>query len=285
MRTAFHFAAATVLLAAIGTLTMSLPARADDKVPKELLQFVHDAKLRGVEDGRIREQAISLGWAAGVVDEAIAQATGGKRAESAASADAKPASSTQLLPSTAPPVAGAGQGATIAEMPGNRGAPDDYQIGSGDTLQISVWKELDVSVPSVVVRPDGKITVPLIKDVEVGGLTTRQAESLITEGLSKFYSDPNVTVVIAAINSKKVYIIGSVRKEGPLPYTYGMTVMQALSEAGGLTDYARRKKIYVLRTAGGREYRLDFNYDEVVRGERMEQNVLLLPGDTVVIPH
>lgn len=161
---------------------------------------------------------------------------------------------------------------------------DDYQIGSGDTLQISVWKELDVSVPSVVVRPDGRITVPLIKEVEVGGLTPRQAEKVITEKLSKFITDPNVTVVVAAINSKKIYVIGGARKEGPLPYTYGMTVMQALSEAGGLTDYAKRKRIYILRTENGREYRLDFNYDQVVKGQGMEQNILLLAGDTVVIP-
>jgi polysaccharide export outer membrane protein len=94
-----------------------------------------------------------------------------------------------------------------------------------------------------------------------------------------------VTVVIATISSKKIYVIGGVRKEGPLPYTYGMTVMQALSEAGGLNEYAKPKKIYILRTESGKEYRLNFNYDEVVKGERMEQNILLLPSDTLVIPH
>jgi polysaccharide export outer membrane protein len=158
-------------------------------------------------------------------------------------------------------------------------------IGSGDTVQVSVWKEPEVSVPSAVVRPDGRITVPLIKEVEVAGLTQRQAEDLIAAGLGKFISDPNVTVVIATIASKKVYVVGAVRKEGTLPYTYGMTVMQALSEAGGLNDYAKRKKIYILRTEAGKEYRLDFNYDEVVKGERMEQNIVLLPNDTLVIPH
>src|SRR5581483_8139735 len=143
---------------------------------------------------------------------------------------------------------------------------DDYQIGPGDTLQISVWKEPDVTVPSVVVRPDGRITVPLIKEVAVAGMTPRQAEKVITAGLSAYVRDANVTVVVSQINSKRVYVIGAVRKEGTLPYTYGMTVMQALSEAGGLTDYAKRKKIYVLRSELGRDYRLDFNYDEVVRG-------------------
>jgi polysaccharide export outer membrane protein len=110
-------------------------------------------------------------------------------------------------------------------------------------------------------------------------------EQTITGRLAKFIEDANVTVVVATISSKKIYIIGAARKEGPLPYTYGMSVMQALSEAGGVTEYAKRRKIYILRTENGREYRLDFNYDDVVKGQSMEQNVLLLPGDTVVIPH
>jgi len=93
-----------------------------------------------------------------------------------------------------------------------------------------------------------------------------------------------VTVVVTLPTSKKVYLVGAVRKEGTLAYTYGMTVMQALSEAGGLNDYAKKTKIYILRTESGREYRLEFNYKEVVRGERMEQNIVLLPGDTVVVP-
>jgi polysaccharide export outer membrane protein len=161
---------------------------------------------------------------------------------------------------------------------------DDYLIGAGDTLQVSVWKEPDVTIPTVIVRPDGMITVPLIKEIAIAGLTPRQAENIITEKLSKFLNTPNVTVVVTASNSKKVYVIGAVRKEGPLPYTYRMTVMQALSEAGGLNEYAKRRKVYILRSENGREYRLDFNYEEVLRGERMEQNIVLLPGDTVIIP-
>jgi polysaccharide export outer membrane protein len=165
------------------------------------------------------------------------------------------------------------------------GGPDEYLIGSGDVLQISVWKEPDVSVPSVTVRSGGMITVPLIKDVSVEGLTPRQVEKVIANELKDFINSPNVTVVVAASNSKKVYVIGAVKKEGPLQYTYRLTVMQALSEAGGLTDYAKRKKIYIIRSESGKDYRLDFNYDEVVKGERMEQNIQLQPGDTLVIPH
>jgi polysaccharide biosynthesis/export protein len=168
---------------------------------------------------------------------------------------------------------------------GNRGVPDDYVIGSGDVLHIAVWKEPDVTVPTVVVRPDGRIAIPLIKDVEVAGLTPLQAEKLITDLLSKYINTPNVTVVVTTINSKKVYVLGGVKKEGPLPYTYRMSVMQALSEAGGLTEYAKRKKIYVLRTENGKDYRLPFDYDAVIKGEKMEQNIQLLAGDTVVVPH
>jgi polysaccharide biosynthesis/export protein len=227
--------------------------------PKELLLYVRDAQRRGLEDAKIRQQAQVAGWSAAVVDKAMGHEPAVKTASARTAAAPEP-------------------GAKVY-------AADDYQIGPGDTLQISVWKEPDVTVPSVVVRPDGKITVPLIKEVEVAGLTPRQVEVVITDGLAKFITDPNVTVVLAAINSKRIYVIGAVRKEGTLAYNYGMTVMQALSEAGGLTDYARRRKIYILRSENGREYRLDFNYEEVVRGERVEQNVVLLPGDTVVIPH
>ena len=242
--------------------------------PNELLQYIRNAKQQGLTEARIRQQARAIGWSAAAVDEAMAfEATTAKA----------PEGTTKATETTNPDAA---REETLRGQPSPAGtAPDDYQIGAGDTLQISVWKEPDVSVPSVVVRPDGRITVPLIKEVAVAGLTPREAERVITESLSKFITDANVTVVVAAINSKKIYVIGAVRKEGPLPYTSGLTVMQALSEAGGLTDYAKRKRMYVLRTENGREYRLDFNYDEAVKGERMEQNIFLLPGDTVIIPH
>ena len=134
-------------------------------------------------------------------------------------------------------------------------------------------------------RPDGKIAMPLLKEVEVVGLTPSQVERVITDRLSRLINGADVTVVVTTINSKKVYVVGAARREGPLPYTYRMSVMQAISEAGGLNDYAKRKKIYILRTENGKDYRLPFNYDEVIRGEKMDQNIQLLPGDTLVIPH
>ena len=104
--------------------------------------------------------------------------------------------------------------------------------------------------------------------------------------LSKQIRAADVTVIVSGINSKKVFFVGGgVKKEGPIPYTYRMTIMQGLSEAGGLTDYAKRKKIYVLRNENGRQYKLAFDYDAVLRGEHMELNLPLLPGDTIVVPN
>jgi len=167
----------------------------------------------------------------------------------------------------------------------NRSVSYDYKIGGGDVLQINVWKEPDASVASVVVRPDGMISLPLVKDVSVLGLTPKQAEVTIANELGRFITDADVTVVVAEINSNKVYLVGALKKEGPVAYTYRMSVMQAISEGGGLTDYAKRKKIYVLRTENGQQMRLPFNYDAVIKGEHMEMNIALLPDDTVVVPH
>jgi len=309
---------AAVVFLVWGMAAILPAAQADQAPPKELVQYVHAARLRGVSEAKIKKQAVAIGWSGAEVDEAIAYDKSGKPLpESPAAPPTLVTSKEMVLPAGnslgeagAPPIVSPGKSvATPADlapagtptpapatssMPSGtptvptsaalRSASDDYLIGSGDTLQISVWKEVEVSVPSVVVRPDGKITMPLIKEVGVGGLSPRQAEAVITEGLRKFITDPNVTVVVASTPSKKIYLVGAVKKEAPVPYTYGMTVLQALSEAGGLTDYAKRRKIYILRTENGREYRLDFNYEEVVRGQNMGQNLILLPGDTVVIP-
>jgi len=188
-----------------------------------------------------------------------------------------------LTSEAALPAEGAAASRELARV--NREVLYDYKIGAGDVLQVNVWKEPDASVPSVVVRPDGMISIPLLKDIAVLGLTPKQAEVTITKALGRFITDANVTVVVAAINSKKVYLVGALKKEGPLAYSYRMSVMQAISEGGGLTDYAKRKKIYVLRNENGRQSRLPFNYDAVIKGEHMEMNIALLPDDTVVVPH
>ena len=191
----------------------------------------------------------------------------------------------RVVPFSASAQEGTPSNSTSSSHPNvSQGVPYDYQIGAGDQLRIEVWKEPDAS-SSVVVRPDGKISMPLLKEVQVVGLTPTQAEKVITQGLSKTITDPDVTVIVSGLNSKKIYAIGGVKKEGPIPYTYRMSIMQAISEAGGLTDYAKRKKIYVLRTENGVETKLQFNYDAALKGEHMEQNVAMLPGDTLVVPH
>jgi len=303
IRMALRFtSAAAVVLLSIGSQVGTSQA-AEPALPKELVQYIRQAKGQGVAESKIKKQAEAVGWPSSLVDAALVSAKDNNAAApdtaavsakfeppAAAPAELQPVAPAPLAINAGTPAANAAAtpagGAPVATSAGaGQLVPDDYQIGAGDTLQISVWKEAEVSVPSATVRPDGRITVPLIKEVAVAGLTPRQAEKVITDGLSKFITDANVTVVVTAMHSKKVFVIGAARKEGPLAYTYGMSVMQALSEAGGLTDYARRKKIYVLRTENGRQYRMDFNYDEVIRGERMEQNIVLLPDDTVVIPH
>ena len=151
-------------------------------------------------------------------------------------------------------------------------------------MEINVWNEPDASVRSAVVRPDGKISMPSLKEVDVVGLTPVQLEKMITDGLSKIINSPDVTIVVTETNSKKIYVKGKVNKEGPIPYTYRMTIMQALTEAGGITDHAKKSKIYVLRNETGREFRFQFDYNAVLRGEKMELNIPLEPGDVIVVP-
>src|SRR5262249_3029777 len=168
--------------------------------------------------------------------------------------------------------------------PAGRGVADDYKIGAGDGLHIGVFHEPDASVHSVVVRTADRFSLPLLKEVSVVGLTPPELEAKITEGLSKFLPAPDVNVVVTGINSKKIYIIGAVRREGTLSLTYPMTIFQALAEMGGLTDFAKRKKIYVLRSVNGKEVRIPFDYDAAIKGEHMEKNVPLVAGDTIVVP-
>jgi polysaccharide export outer membrane protein len=162
--------------------------------------------------------------------------------------------------------------------------PPGYVIGAGDVLQINVWKEPDASVPQVVVQLDGTISLPMVRDIKVGGLTPVQLEDQLKKQYERFFRDPEVAVVVKEINSQKIYMIGAVRKEGPIVLKTPLNVLQAISESGGLTDYAKRSKIYILRSEGGRKMRIPFDYQAAIRGEQEEANPTLRPGDTVVIP-
>jgi polysaccharide biosynthesis/export protein len=161
-------------------------------------------------------------------------------------------------------------------------SPPDYVIGADDTLHISVWKEPDLS-ETLPVRPDGKISMPLLNDVTAAGLTPLQLKDSITEKLKKYIADPRVTVVVTAMNSQRIFVSGEVQHTGAMALLPHMTILQALSHAG-FTQFANLKGIYLLRTSNGKQEKLPFNYKEVIKGNHPEQNIELKPGDTVVVP-
>ena len=166
-------------------------------------------------------------------------------------------------------------------VPTSVGSPD-YVIGADDTLHISVWKEPDLTV-ALPVRPDGKISLPLLNDISAAGLTPMQLKDSITEKLKKYIADPRVTVVVTAMNSRRIFVTGEVVHTGAMPLLPNMTMLQALS-AAGFTQFANLKNIYLLRMDNGRQVKLPFNYKDVVKGNHPEQNIALKPGDTVVVP-
>jgi polysaccharide export outer membrane protein len=161
-------------------------------------------------------------------------------------------------------------------------AGSTYVIGADDVLLVSVWKEPDLTT-TLPVRPDGNISLPLLNDVQAAGLSPMQLATSITEKLKKFVADPRVTVVVTQINSQKVYVTGEVQHTGALQLLPNMTVLQALADAG-FTQFANTKGIYVLRAENGRQQKIPVNYKRLVRGQAMEQNIILKPGDTIVVP-
>jgi polysaccharide export outer membrane protein len=162
-------------------------------------------------------------------------------------------------------------------------APAGYVIGPDDVLKILFWRDEAMS-GDVIVRPDGKISTPLLNDIQAAGLTPDELRLRINEEASHYVEDPNATVVVKQINSRKVFITGEVEKPGPYGLTGPMTVLQLIANAGGFKEYARRDGIVIMRTEAGRQVQLSFNYTEVVRGKKLQQNVELKPGDTVVVP-
>ena len=164
-------------------------------------------------------------------------------------------------------------------------ADNTYSIGPEDVLSVTVWRQPELSAPTVPVRPDGKISLPLLNDVQASDMTPMRLAEAITEKLKKYVSDPRVTVVVTTINSKRIYVLGEVVRAGVFPMVPNMTVLQALSSAGGLQQYANPKKIYILRKEpGGKSRRIAFNYKRALRGGQTDDDLLLAPGDTVVVP-
>lgn len=161
--------------------------------------------------------------------------------------------------------------------------PNVYIIGEQDSLLITIWKEKDIS-GGVVVRPDGKITVPLVGEITVVGMTPVQLQNVLAEKLKPFVTVPQVTVAVTDIRSRRVYLIGRAVREGTFTINSSTTVLQIIAQVGGLKDFAKRKKIYILRQHGTEQVRFPFNFDDVIRGRHTEQNILLEPGDTIVVP-
>jgi polysaccharide biosynthesis/export protein len=193
---------------------------------------------------------------------------------------ATPAGSRGAVPPAAvPPVAVA----PIAVPPGAAPVPPDYVIGPEDVLSIVYWREKDMSA-DVAVRPDGKISLPLLNDVTAAGLSPTQLRDRLTEASKQFFEDPSITVVVRQMNSRKVFITGEVNKPGPYPLIGQTTVLQLISIAGGLREYANGKKILIVRNENGRPVSYPFNYKDVVSGKNLQQNIELKLGDTVVVP-
>ncbi len=161
---------------------------------------------------------------------------------------------------------------------------EEYVIGPRDVLTIVVWKEPELSIPRIEVRLDGKISVPLIDDVQAAGRTPLQLKEDITAKLKEYVTAPVVTVVVASVGSKLVYIIGEVTREGPINMQPDMRVLDAISLAGGLNPFAGKSRIKVIRSQGTAPSEFTFDYDRFVDGQDLAQNILLIPGDTIVVP-
>jgi polysaccharide export outer membrane protein len=172
---------------------------------------------------------------------------------------------------------------TTATTVQSAGEDPAYKIGPQDVLKIDVWKEEQLT-RTVPVRPDGKITLPLLNDVQAVGLTPMELAGVISDQLKRFINGPQVTVSVTEINSRRVYVNGEVTKSGAYALLPHMTVLQALSSSGGFTQFARIKNIYVLRTESGKQIKMPFNYKEAISGKNVAQNIELQPGDVIVVP-
>ena len=160
--------------------------------------------------------------------------------------------------------------------------PRDYVIGVEDVLSVVFWKDKELSA-EVLVRPDGKISLPMVNDVAAAGMTPEQLAAVVQQAAAKFVRDPSATVIVKEIRSRKVFVIGEVVKPGTFPLANEMNVMQIIAQAGGFSEAANKGNVVVVRTENGQERRYKFNYNEVVRGKNSAQNIRLLPGDTILV--
>jgi polysaccharide export outer membrane protein len=160
---------------------------------------------------------------------------------------------------------------------------NSYILGELDTVSVVVWKEEGLTDRNTLVRPDGMISLPLVGDIKASGKTPTQLAKEIEEQLKKYVQDPNVTVSLNQMNSKKVYLMGEIGKAGPIMMTPGMTLLEAIGTAGGLTQFANTKKMYILRNEGGKQQKIPVEYKQALKGDH-SLNLTLSPGDTIVVP-
>ena len=192
--------------------------------------------------------------------------------------------SQTMTANTAKSAAAVNAESQVADVATNRPHDDSFVIGNDDVLAVNVWKEPDIS-RSIPVRSDGKISLPLVGEVQASGRTPLKLEQDIAARLRSYISEPEVTVMVQQINSQKFNVLGQVNKPGSYVITNSPTVLDAIALAGGFRDFAKQKSIYVLRqNPDGTQARLPFNYKEVVKGVKPEQNVKLQPRDTIVVP-
>ncbi|HJZ74737.1 MAG TPA: polysaccharide biosynthesis/export family protein [Vicinamibacterales bacterium] len=174
--------------------------------------------------------------------------------------------------------------AAAAAVPTRSATPAGYLIGVDDVLSIVFWRDKDLSAPDITVRPDGKVTLPLLNDVQAAGLTPEQLRDSVLAAARKYVEDPQPTVIVKEIKSRKVFITGQVEKPGPYPLNGSVTVLQLIATAGGLRDFADGKNITVMRMRQGKQAVFEFNYQDLVKRKNLFQNIELEPGDTVVVP-
>jgi polysaccharide export outer membrane protein len=191
-------------------------------------------------------------------------------------------STVAVLTLMAPAPAAAGRPAQSPAAPAGVSVPAGYVIGPEDVLAIVFWRDEKMS-GEVTVRPDGKITLPLVNDIQAAGLTPEELRVQVEKAATKFIAEPTATVVVKTINSRKVHILGSVIRPGTYPLTSDMNVLQFIALAGGLQEWANSKDITILRKENGTDKSLKFNFNDVSRGRNLQQNVTLKPGDTVMV--
>ena len=160
--------------------------------------------------------------------------------------------------------------------------PKDYVIGVEDVLNVVFWSAKEMSA-EVLVRPDGKISLPILNDVPAAGMTPEQLATSIANAASKFVRESSATVIVTAVHSRKVHVIGEVAKPGPIPLGSELNVLQAIGEAGGFLEHAKKGDVVIVRNENGKERRYKFNYGDVIRGKRVDQNIRLMPGDTILV--